>query len=357
MTDTISTLSLGTSLSLIAVLRRGPESLKGPLLQILRIQSQPDLKIFLSRLAVIASISGVIASNRILNHLARNNWLLAKQTDWDWPNEVAVVTGGSGGIGANVVQGLARKGIKVAVIDIVEPSQFSQCTSLDNIYDACYTDVGPDSNVHFFKCDITIKENVDAVAAEIKSSLGAPSILHNNAGIAHAHTILESSPGYLKKLFDINVFAHFYTIQAFLPDMIARKKGHIVSTCSMSSFITPAGLVDYAASKAAVMAIHEGLQSELKYRYNAPEIRTTVVHPTYVRTPLCDSYAKALEKSGAVQLTPETVANEIVTAILSGTSRQIILPRKLALTSALRALPYWFQELVRGSVREDMKRL
>jgi hypothetical protein len=56
-------------------------------------------------------------------------------------------------------------------------------------------------------------------------------------------------------------------------------------------------------------------------------------------------------------LTPETVAHEIVAAILSGGSRQIILPRKLALTSAIRAFPWWFQELVRGTVKEDMKRL
>jgi short-subunit dehydrogenase len=226
-----------------------------------------------------------------------------------------------------------------------------------NSYRQTVANVYSDDNVRFFKCDITTKENVDAVAAEIKETLGAPSILCNNAGIAHAHTMLESSPGYLKKLFDINVIAHFYTIQAFLPDMIERKKGHIVSTCSMSSFVTPAGLVDYAASKAAVMAMHEGLQSELKYRYNAPEIRTTVVHPIYVRTPLCDSFAKALEKSGAFQLSPDTVGNEIVAAVLSGSSRQIILPRTLALSSALRAFPWWFQEVARGTVKDDMKRL
>ncbi|KIW03926.1 uncharacterized protein PV09_04767 [Verruconis gallopava] len=341
MAESISQLTLGTSLSLLAVLHYGPDRLRAPLLRALRCNSsQTKLKALLSRLVLIASISGVVTVNRILSHLARNNWVLAKRRDWDWPNEVAVVTGGSGGIGANIVAGLARRGIKVAVVDIVEPTQLAE-----------------HKNVRYFKCDITKKDDVDAVAAEIKAALGPASILCNNAGIAHAHTILESSPGYLRKLFDVNVISHFYTIQAFLPDMIARKKGHIVSTCSMSSFVTPAGLVDYAASKAAVMALHEGLQGELKHRYQAPEVRTTVVHPTYVRTPLCDSYAKALEKSAAIQLAPETVADEIVAAILSGSSQQIVLPRALALTSALRAFPWWFQELVRGSTREDMKRL
>lgn len=125
----------------------------------------------------------------------------------------------------------------------------------------------------------------------------------------------------------------------------------------MSSFITPAGLVDYAGSKAAVMALHEGLQGELKYRYNCPQIKTTIVHPTYVRTPLVTSYAKALEKSGAYQLTPEQVADEIVAAVLSSTSQQIILPRFLGATSAARALPYWIAEFLRKTTRDDMKRL
>jgi tRNA A37 threonylcarbamoyladenosine dehydratase len=127
MTDTITTLSLGASLSLIALLRNGPAGLHAPILRLLRITTDPDLKILLSRLTFVASISGILAANRILNHLARNNWLLAKKADWDWPNEVAVVTGGSGGIGTKIVNGLAERGIKVAVIDIVEPTQFTKC--------------------------------------------------------------------------------------------------------------------------------------------------------------------------------------------------------------------------------------
>jgi all-trans-retinol dehydrogenase (NAD+) len=209
--------------------------------------------------------------------------------------------------------------------------------------------------VHFFQCDLTIKENVDAVAKEIKQKLGSPTILVNNAGIAHAHTMLESTPEYLKKLFDINVFSHFYTLQAFLPDMIAAKKGHVVSICSMSSFVTPAGLVDYASTKAAVMAMHEGLGQELKYRYNAPMIRTTTVHPTYVRTPLTTSWADSMVKSKAVQMTPQFVGGEVVKAILGGSSSQVILPKQLAITSTLRAWPWWLQEVLRNGTKDDMR--
>jgi len=86
---------------------------------------------------------------------------------------------------------------------------------------------------------------VQEAAQAVREFCGTPSILINNAGIAHAHTILEASPGYLRKLFDVNIISHFFTLQAFLPDMIRRKKGHVVSIASMASFTGTAGLGDY----------------------------------------------------------------------------------------------------------------
>jgi 3-oxoacyl-ACP reductase-like protein len=135
MTDRLTTLTLETSISLIALLRAGPENIRAPLLEFLRIKSQPDLQIVIRKLKWAAIVSGVIAINRVLNHLSRNKWVLVSKTKWDWPNEVAVVTGGSSGIGACVVKGLAEKGLKVAVVDLVEPTQFASCELHILIYD------------------------------------------------------------------------------------------------------------------------------------------------------------------------------------------------------------------------------
>lgn len=210
-------------------------------------------------------------------------------------------------------------------------------------------------NVKFFKCDITSKQDVERAASEIRASFGAPSILLNNAGIAHAHTILEATPEYLTKLFDVNVISQFYTLQAFLPDMIKAKKGHIISTASMASFITCAGLVDYCASKAGVMSLNEGLHQELKHRYNAPEIKTSIIHPIYVKTPLVTSFAKSLERSKATQIEPEVVANAIVKQIESGRSGRIALPKWMGVVVSVRAWADWVQEVVRDSVKDDVK--
>jgi hypothetical protein len=126
-TDKITTLSLGTALGLIALLRNGPHNLREPLLRLLKLYSQPDLELFVRKLAWVAGIAGVVKTNRFLNHLARNNWTFPSDTTWNWPEEVAVVTGGSGGIGGYIVKGLAEKGVKVAIVDIVEPKQFDEC--------------------------------------------------------------------------------------------------------------------------------------------------------------------------------------------------------------------------------------
>lgn len=210
-------------------------------------------------------------------------------------------------------------------------------------------------NVHFFRCDITSKQDVDLAAREIEARLGHPSILCNNAGIAHAHTLLESTPEYLHKLFDVNIISQFYTLQAFLPHMVAQKKGHIVSTASLASFVTCAGLVDYAATKAGVLALHEGLHQELKHRFNAPQIKTSIVHPIYVRTPLVASYAESLKQTKATQIEPQTVANAVVKQILSKKSGQIVLPGWMGILSGLRGRSAWVQELIRDTTKHQVE--
>lgn len=240
-------------------------------------------------------------------------------------------------MGALVVKGLAAKGVKVAVLDVQPLPQ----------------DLENSPHVSFFKCDITAADEVKDTAVAVKSSLGTPSILCNNAGIADAHEILDASPTWLHKLFDVNLVSHFYLIQAFLPDMIKQKKGHIVSTASMASFVGCAGLVDYCATKAGVLALHEGLTQELKHRYNAPFIKTSIVHPIYVRTKLITSYADSLRRNRAIVIEPETVSNAIVKQILSGRSGQIVLPWWMSAASGARGWPAWLQEILRDSTARD----
>jgi all-trans-retinol dehydrogenase (NAD+) len=207
-----------------------------------------------------------------------------------------------------------------------------------------------DAHIKFFKCDITDPTAVYAVAESVKSSLGAPSILINNAGILASHTI-----------FDVNVLSNWYTTKAFLPSMIATNKGHIVTIASTASYVGVAGIADYTASKAAILSFHEGLSQELKQHYKAPNVLTTSIHPNWVRTPLLGPVEQELERQGSAILEPEQVADKVVERVLGCKGGQVFLPEGVGKVALLRGLPNWVQERVRtgvgrtimGSVRAD----
>lgn len=103
--------------------------------------------------------------------------------------------------------------------------------------------------------------------------------------------------------------------------------------------------------------IASGLTQEIKHRYNAPWIRTTVIHPYWAKTALIKGWTeKSLEKkehNNPLQplMTPEYVGGAIADAILSGKSQQVILPPHMGIVAATRAWGMWFQELIRDSTR------
>lgn len=203
-------------------------------------------------LGVLAALVMIYGLNRTLNAIARNHWQIRKAgIPWRLSEEIAVVTGGCSGFGLLTTKGLARKLRKVIVLDISDlPDELKSIP-----------------NVAFYKCDITSPAAMKETGAEIRRAHGIVSILINNAGIAHSHTILDTTPEYLEKVFKINVFSHWYTINEFLPNMLEAKKGYILTLASMASYASTTSLVDYSATKYAVLALHDGLNSELKHRY------------------------------------------------------------------------------------------
>jgi short-subunit dehydrogenase len=99
--------------------------------------------------------------------------------------------------------------------------------------------------------------------------------LINNAGTGSGATILDETEQELQRTFDVNILAHFKLVKEFLPHMIERNHGHIVTIASMASFASVANNVSYSATKAGALAFHEGLAQELKARYGANKVRTT----------------------------------------------------------------------------------
>jgi short-subunit dehydrogenase len=132
--------------------------------------------------------------------------------------------------------------------------------------------------------------------------------------------------------------------------MIANNHGMIVTVASVAGYLSAPSMVDYASSKAAALSFHEGLAAELVARYNAPKIRTVLMAQSYTRTALFEGF----DSKGV--LYPETVAESIVKAVLSGKSQHITLPETAWLfIPRIRAWPLWMQYGMRKKLGKLMK--
>lgn len=132
-------------------------------------------------------------------------------------------------------------------------------------------------HVSHYIVDVTSDTSVASSAARLRHDIGAPTVLINNAGIAIAETIIDEDAAHRRAQFEVNVLAQMRLVQEFLPAMAERNHGHVVTMASASSFISTTQLVTYCATKAAVMAFHEGVGQELRMRYAARKVRTRYV--------------------------------------------------------------------------------
>ncbi|KAF1814725.1 NAD(P)-binding protein [Eremomyces bilateralis CBS 781.70] len=316
-------------------LAKSPESVKGALVPVLTsVLSEEKVPKVAKALQWLFILGLVAKANRFLSDLALNHWRLsANKKEWVWDREVAVLTGGCSGIGLLVAHGLQQKGIKVAILDIQPlPKELKGY-----------------KNVKYWKCDVTKPEEIVATAREIKQIWWAPSILINNAGIGAPHHIIDIDHSSLTKIFGVNIMSHFTTVKEFLPDMLKKNKGHIVEVASLASFVSIAGITDYSATKAGVLAFSEGLNQELRHRYKSNGVVVTTVHPGWTATPLVTTYDEAIKKHSGDLLKPETVADQIVQQILSCRGAQLVIPRELSVSSAARGWTNWLQEFLRDT--------
>lgn len=204
--------------------------------------------------------------------------------------------------------------------------------------------------IRFYKCDVTSRDDVHLAGEAIRSDLGPPSILINNAGVGNGATILEVSQEKLRRLFDINIISHWSTVQEFLPDMLIKKKGHIMGVASLASFVTLAGAADYSCTKAALLAFHEALAQELKHRHKCPQVKSSIIHPGWTRSALTANpgVAAGLKRASVKLLEPEDVAKAMVKQIIEAKSGQVILGPSIV--TGVRALPLWIQEVIRDKM-------
>jgi len=251
------------------------------------------------------------------------------QPPLDWSHQVVVITGGSSGIGELLANTLAVRNVTVAVLD-VKPIQTENY------------------NIQYYKCDVSNRLEVEQVAKKVIDELGQPTVLVNNAAVVQGKLLLDLSPEDVEQTFGVNTLAHFWTLKAFLPGMIKKKSGHIVTVSSISGKIGIAQLSDYCASKAALISLHETLRYELDKRYECPNIRTTLVLPGHVKTPLFSTItlpSSALYNFLVPSLQPVDVIKAIIASLDDRHSKTICLPFYTQFTGLLTLMPSFIRDL------------
>ena len=197
-------------------------------------------------------------------------------------NKVAIITGGDSGIGRAVAAGFAYHGAHVIIFylnenaDAKETQQFIK----EEIGRSCIIK----------RCDVSSEKNCVKAVKEVGEKFGRIDILVNNAGIHYPQDdIRDISRPQLEKTFRTNVFSMFYLTKAALPYM--KKGSSIINTASVTAYRGSHHLLDYAATKGAIVAFTRSLSTALAEK----EIRVNGVAPGPIWTPLIPASLPAKE--------------------------------------------------------------
>lgn len=217
--------------------------------------------------------------------------------------KTAFITGATSGIGKSTAIHFALKGINLVL-----------CGRRQDRLEALEKELGKEVQIHTLNFDIRSKEAVHAAIASLPSEFSQIDILINNAGNAHGlDTIQDGSIDDWDAMLDINVKGLLYVSKALIPQMIARKSGHIINIGSTAGKeVYPKGNV-YCASKHAVDAINQGMRIDL----NGTGVRVGAVNPGLVETEFSNVRFKGDEEradsvyKGFQPLKPEDIADII----------------------------------------------
>ena len=194
-----------------------------------------------------------------------------KMNDFRLDGRVALVTGGSYGIGFAIATALAEAGAKIVFND--------RRQELIDKGVAEYKKLGIEA--HGYICDVTDEEAVAKFIAQVEHDVGPVDILVNNAGIIKRIPMLEMSASDFRQVVDIDLNGPFIMAKAVLPSMIKNGHGKIINICSMMSELGRETVSAYAAAKGGLKMLTRNIASE----YGKYNIQCNGIGPGYIETP------------------------------------------------------------------------
>jgi len=197
-------------------------------------------------------------------------------------DRVAVVTGGSSGIGLATVRRFAAEGARVVIADLDDSRGEEVAGEVDGTY------------VH---TDVTDRDQVDALFAAAKQEYGSVDVAFNNAGIAPPEddSILTTELQAWRHVQEVNLTSVYLCCKAVLPYMLEQKRGSIINTASFVAVMGAAtSQISYSASKGGVLS----MSRELGVQFARQGVRVNALCPGPVNTPMLQElFAKDAERA------------------------------------------------------------
>jgi NAD(P)-dependent dehydrogenase (short-subunit alcohol dehydrogenase family) len=214
---------------------------------------------------------------------------------FDFTNQVSIITGGSGGIGLATAKLFIESGGRVVCVDMHPP----QATL---------------ANCRYLKADVSDFKAVQACIDSILAEEKFIDCLINNAGISRDAPVWKMTEAEWDAVLDVNLKGAFNFIHHLAPHFRERKRGKIVNVSSINGMRGKFGLANYAASKAGLIGLTKTVAKELG-RYN---VNVNAVAPGYILTPLTQNLAQQILDQAQSETVlgrlgqPEDVANTIL---------------------------------------------
>jgi len=215
--------------------------------------------------------------------------------------KICLITGAAQGIGLATALKFAREGATVVVCDVKQAgvdAAVAQCEALG-------------APVLGFVMDVTQREMVDAVVAQVKVRLGRIDVLVNNAGITQDARLQKMTLEQFDRVIDVNLRGVFHCAQAVTETMVAQGSGVILNASSVVGLYGNFGQTNYAASKFGVIGFTKTWSREL----GPKGVRVNAVAPGFIATPILSTIPEKViaEMEHRVPLgrlgQPEEIAN------------------------------------------------
>lgn len=185
-----------------------------------------------------------------------------------------LITGGGSGLGLALAQRYARDGAQVLLVDIDAGRAQAAASGLPGDgHLAFHADVGDDASI-------------DALQRQVEAAVGGVDVLVNNAGIASGGPLLGTDMAEWRRLIEVDLLSVVRGTLAFLPGMVERGRGHVVSTASFAGLAGAPGIMSYGVAKAGVVAFSEQLRAEM----HGTGVAVSVLCPAFFRTNLLENF-------------------------------------------------------------------